>query len=89
MRSLQQGSAVKKSLARRVTNLSFSLTFSRLILPKSDGEGGRLPSKARWMGGDGRESGLRSMLEAILMGEAMWVLGSARAEENARSWDGE
>ena len=29
------------------TNLSFSFTLSRLILPKSDGEGGRLPRKVR------------------------------------------
>ena len=89
VRSLQQGSVDAESLARRVTNLSFSLTFSRLILPKSDGEGGRLPSKIRWTGGDGGESGLRSMLGTILMGEAMWMLGSARAEENGRRWDGE
>ena len=89
MRSLQQGSVDAESLARRVTNLSLSLTFSRLILPKSDGEGGRLPSKVRWTGGDEGESGLRSTLGTTLMGEAMWMLGSARAEENGRRWDGE
>ncbi len=32
---------------------------------------------------------MRSMLGVILMGEAMWVLGSARAEENGPGWDGE
>lgn len=41
--STQECQSVAGLVEGATTNLSFSLTFSRFILPKSDGEGGRLP----------------------------------------------